>query len=103
AASRPPGAPAVTAVGADWGTVVARIPGRADELPVQGVSGSMPAFFDLRPERGRWIEPADDRAEGAEAVVVISHRVWLEWWGRSDRVIGSRVQLGPRSFRIVGV
>src|SRR5690606_18467943 len=68
-----------------------------------GVSGSMPAFFDLRPERGRWIEPVDDRAEGAEAVVVISHRVWHEWLGRSDEVIGTSVQLGPRSFRIIGV
>ena len=103
AANRPPGMSTVTAVSANWGTVVARIPGRADELPVQGVSGSMPAFFDLRPERGRWIEPADDRAEGAEAVVVISHRVWHEWLGRSDEVIGTSVQLGPRSFRIIGV
>src|SRR5690606_921823 len=33
AANRPPGMSTVTAVSANWGTVVARIPGRADELP----------------------------------------------------------------------
>lgn len=103
AASRPAEAPTVAAVSANWSTVIARIPGRADELPLQGVSGNMPAFFGLRPQQGRWIEPADDRAEGAEAVVVISDRMWREWFGRSDTAIGSRIRLGGTSFRIIGV
>lgn len=103
AASRPDAAAPVTAVSANWSTSVARVPGRADNLPLQGVSGNMPAFFGLRPQLGRWIEPADDRVDGTAPVVVISDRVWREWFGRSDAVIGTLIRLGDADFRIVGV
>ncbi len=64
-----------------------------------------PQYFDLfqvRPLIGRTFVDADD-ARGAEAVLMLSHRYWLEKFGGSDRVVGRIVQLNNRPHRIIGV
>ena len=46
---------------------------------------------------------ADDDLDGAEPVLVISHRLWRSRYGAARDVVGRRVQLGEQPFTIVGV
>ena len=64
-----------------------------------------PRYFDLfqvTPLIGRTFVDTDDAA-GAEAVLMLSHRYWLEKFGGHDTVVGRVVQLNNRPHRIVGV
>ncbi len=62
-------------------------------------------FFDVlgvHPVLGRALTPADDK-EGAEQVIVLSEGLWQRRYGASPEVIGHRVTLDDRAFRIVGI
>ncbi|MBI1874001.1 MAG: ABC transporter permease [Acidobacteria bacterium] len=48
---------------------------------------------------GRPFTPDDD----PDAVVVLSHSVWRQRFGRDPRIVGRDVELGGRSRRVVGV
>jgi hypothetical protein len=58
----------------DWLRTIARIPGRADEVAFQGLSGEAADVLGLRAQLGRWIVPADDRAQGTDDRT--SHYAW---------------------------
>jgi putative ABC transport system permease protein len=63
------------------------------------------AFFDVlgvTPLAGRALAPSDDK-EGSEDVLVISAGLWRRRYGASPGIVGRRVTLEGRSFRIVGV
>jgi predicted permease len=62
-------------------------------------------FFDVlgvKPLLGRSFAASDDK-EGSQDVLVISAGLWHRRYGASPDVIGRRVNLGGRPFRIVGV
>jgi predicted permease len=62
-------------------------------------------LFDVvgvAPALGRPLLPAD-ALDGAEAVVVISHRVWQSRFGGAPGVVGDEVRLAGRPARVVGV
>jgi len=62
-------------------------------------------FFDVLGVRailGRTITRADD-VDGAENVIVISHRLWQRRYGGSREILGRIVRLGEQPFTIVGV
>ena len=56
----------------------------------------------VRPERGRLLR-ADDDAPGAERVVVLAHRMWVNEFGRAEDVVGRSLRLRGQSYSIVGV
>jgi putative ABC transport system permease protein len=63
------------------------------------------AFFEVlgvRPVLGRTLTPSDDK-DGAENVIVLSHRLWQRRFGESREVIGRRVTVDDRPFTIIGV
>jgi putative ABC transport system permease protein len=63
-------------------------------------------YFDLlgvKPERGRFIRADEDVVPLGAAVVVISHRFWMNHFAGADSAIGSKLQLGDRVFTVVGV
>ena len=66
--------------------------------------GVTPLYFAVLgvPIRGRAFTDADDRA-GAEAVAILSDRMWTRAFGRDPDVIGSRVDATPKPLRIVGI
>lgn len=83
-------------------------------LPLGEREGSRPAkitlasanFFSLlgvRPALGRFFVAGEDVAPRGEAVVVLSHRVWERDYGSSDGVLGARVVIAGRPFRVIGV
>lgn len=66
------------------------------------VSGSYFSFFGARPERGRLLQPGDDRP-GAEPVVVASHFFWKGTLGGDPGAIGRPLRLNGQTFTLVGV
>jgi predicted permease len=82
---------------------VARVPGRADQVLIQGFSGNVARLFDLHTQAGRWINEDDDRAQGSEPVAVISDWLWREWFHGAPTAIGASMRLGPTTFRVAGI
>ena len=73
----------------------------AEPLETLGVT---PLYFGVLgvPIRGRAFTDEDERP-GAEAVAIISDRLWARAFGRRLDVIGSVVTATPRSLRIIGI
>jgi len=55
-----------------------------------------------RPHLGRALQPGDSRP-GAEAVVVLSHRLWREQFGSDPDVLGRTVLMNGRPRTVVGI
>ena len=73
-------------------------------LQARGVSVS-PEFFpgvSARPLLGRLFLPADYLA-GKQGVVILSHGLWQQKLGGNLSVIGTVLQIGGKSYTIVGV
>jgi putative ABC transport system permease protein len=66
------------------------------------VTGGFFEVLGLRPLLGRTITRTDD-VDGAENVLVISHRLWQRRYGGSREVLGRIVRLSEQPFTIVGV
>jgi predicted permease len=97
--------PAVVSVAADGGIwpVTVQIPGKAERIRANAISGGYARLLDVPPQAGRWIAPDDDTAVAAR-VAVVSDRLWREWFGADRDVIGHatlKINLVP--FTIVGV
>ena len=63
-------------------------------------------YFDVlgvAAAQGRLISPADDRANGADRVAVVSFRLWQRRFAGDARVIGTTVKLDGRDFVLIGV
>jgi predicted permease len=85
-----------------WDTTV-QVPGRAEQLSPYLISGSLSRVFGLTAQVGRWIEPEDD-VETSAGVVVISDRMWREWFGASREVIGRvTIHVNKQTFTVIGV
>ena len=66
------------------------------------VSGNYFQLFQLSPERGRLLTPADDR-DGAPPVAVMSYAAWQNQFQSSPSIVGSTVLLDSKPVTIVGV
>jgi len=63
-------------------------------------------YFDelgIQPFLGRFFGPAEDDQPGANAVVVISHRLWRDRFASDPNVLGRQVKLNGYPFTVVGV
>ncbi len=63
------------------------------------------AFFEtlgVTAEVGRVLQ-RDDYLGGAEGAVVLSHRVWSNWFGEDRAVLGTAITLNEHPFVVVGV
>ncbi len=69
----------------------------------QYVSGAMFASFGLRPALGRLLTEDHDRAAGAHPDAVLSYDYWTRRFAQNPDVLGSRLQMGDKLYRIVGV
>jgi predicted permease len=75
----------------------------AREMPVGVVSASFFGFFAAPPALGRYFLPAEDRTPEGAAIAVLSYPMWqVQYGGRRD-VLGSRIQIGPIVYTVVGV
>ena len=62
-------------------------------------------YFDVmgvKPARGRFLLPDEDRAPGGAGVAVISHQLWQRRFGGGE-VVGRQVSINGHPFTVVGV
>jgi len=77
--------------------------GTADKRTVGLVSGNYFRVLQIAPSLGRLIMPADDVAELASPVVVLSDAFWRARFDADPGVVGRTVLINGTSFDIVGV
>jgi predicted permease len=70
---------------------------------VQLVSGEFFGVLGVQPILGRAFTPEEDRVQGANPVVVISHGFWQREFGGEASVLGSTIRVGPGTLRVLGV
>lgn len=75
----------------------------AREMQIATVSASFFEFFDAPPEIGRYFTAAEDQTPSGEAVAVISHAMWETDYGLRRSVLGTKMQIGPVTYSIIGV
>ena len=80
----------------DRGGTVATVMGEA-------VTGGAFALLGIEPQLGRAIQPEDDVARGGHPVVMLSHGYWQRAFGGDPQVVGRTLQMGRRSYTIIGV
>ena len=81
-----------------------QVPGRAERLEVEGISGAYAAVLSLSPQAGRWLTRDDNRSAADEKVAVISDAIWRGWFGAAPSVVGAEsLRIDGVRFRIVGV
>jgi hypothetical protein len=76
--------------------------GAAEQIPGANVTG---AFFEVMATpslHGRVIRDDDDR-EGARAVVVLSHALWVRRFGSNAAIVGQQVQIDGQPREVIGV
>jgi putative ABC transport system permease protein len=73
------------------------------EMGVGAVSASFFKFFDAPPAIGRYFGPAEDAAPNGAAVAVASYARWQTQYGGRKDILGTKVQIGPVLYTIIGV
>ncbi|MEX2271086.1 MAG: FtsX-like permease family protein [Vicinamibacterales bacterium] len=82
--------------------VLAHTEGHAERVEAEYVSGGHAAVFNLRPQAGRFITRDDDR--GVQRTIVISDRIWREWFGADRSVVEKTfIKINDDTFLVVGV
>ena len=76
--------------------------GEAARLPVAEVSASLFSVLRVRPEIGRTFA-ADENTPGKTKVVILSHGLWEQRFGRDASVIGRRIMLDGVAHEVIGV
>jgi macrolide transport system ATP-binding/permease protein len=77
--------------------------GKGSNVYCHMISGSYFGLLGTTPAMGRLITPEDDRAEGAGAVIVLSHAFWQAKLGADPAVIGRVLTLNNAPFTVIGI
>ncbi len=67
------------------------------------VSGQYFPTLDVQPTVGRLLQPADDRAPGANPVVVLSYAYWQDAFDTRREIVGDVLRVNGQPLTIVGV
>ena len=67
------------------------------------VSANYFPMLGVSPRVGRFFRPEEDVEPMGAAVVVLSYGFWTRQFDRSERAIGSTLDLGDRQFTVIGV
>jgi predicted permease len=102
-ADPPPAIARLGAIAAFNNPVVAWMPGRAERLGAEVVSSGCLLALDLVPQAGRLFAFEDDVPDAAP-VVIISDRLWREWFDGDREIVGhTTLRLNGVSSTVVGV
>jgi len=75
----------------------------AREMHIGAVSSTFFGFFDAPPALGRYFNASEDQPPAGAPVAVLSYGYWeTNYNGRPD-VLGSKIQIGPTIYTIIGV
>jgi putative ABC transport system permease protein len=76
----------------------------AEQLRIQSVSANLFSMLGVRPVRGRLFTAAEDLASAhSDSVLVISYRLWQNWFAGDPNIIGRRVMINSLPRTIIGV
>ena len=76
--------------------------GAVDRLRAWNVSAEFFRTLKVTPALGRDFEPDDDNP-GAPPVLQITYGLWQRWFGANPAILGGALDIGGRSFTIIGV
>ena len=74
---------------------------RNEEVDAQAVSSEVLPLLRVQPVRGRVFTYEEDSKD--EHVALISYRVWQNWFGGDEGVLGKQLQVNSRPFTVIGV
>lgn len=69
----------------------------------QAVSGNYFSMLDMKMAVGRPIQPHEDTVQGRDAVVVLSHSLWMRRFGGDPNIVNRDVVLNGKLYTVVGV
>jgi putative ABC transport system permease protein len=72
------------------------------QIQIGQVTGGYFEVFGVKAERGRFINPNDDKA-GAPFVVVLSYPLWQRQFSGDQQIIGKTIPLSGNTYTIIGV
>src|SRR6185503_6242141 len=75
----------------------------AREMRIGAVSASFFGFFDAPPALGRYFTVAEDTPPDGAPVVVLSYAMWQAQYGGRRDVLGTKIQIGPIIYTVIGV
>jgi len=78
-------------------------PGGGEAIQMGAASGNFFAVLEARPALGRFFTMDEDRAPGANPVVVLSHRFWGRRFEGDSSIVGKSVVLNGTPFTVLGV
>ncbi len=100
----PPASISAAAGVAFSGAYLIKQPGRAEYVLSERISGQYARLFDLRAQVGRWLADEDNTGVAGRDVVVISDRLWREWFDARPDVAGREaLNLNGTPHTVVGV
>jgi len=74
---------------------------RTEEVDAQIASDELLPTLGVQPVRGRVFTQEEDKDD--VRVVVISYRLWQDWFGGEGTVIGRQLQVNSKPFTVIGV
>ncbi|MEP6496087.1 MAG: ABC transporter permease [bacterium] len=73
------------------------------DMQVGAVSASFFQFFDAPPVLGRYFTTVEDATPTGTPVTVLSYAFWERNFGRRADALGTKVQIGPTIYTVIGV
>ena len=74
-----------------------------EEIAVQDVSPNLFSLLGVNAAMGRVFVPAQDSAEGADLVALLSFELWQRRYGGDPNILGSKIVLDDKPRTVVGV
>ena len=85
-------------------TVLTQLVGEAPRrLFAEVVTGNYFDVLGIRPVRGRFFLPEEDKTPGASPVLVLAHAAWQTRFGGAEDIVGQTVRIGSVTFTVIGV
>jgi len=78
-------------------------PGGGEPVHMSAVSGNLFEVLGARTALGRFFTMAEDRAPGADPVVVLSHAFWKTRFDADSGIIGKPIVLNGSPFTVLGI
>jgi predicted permease len=78
-------------------------PGGGEPVHMSAVSGNLFEVLGARTALGRFFTMAEDRAPGADPVVVLSHTFWKTRFDADSGIVGKPIVLNGSPFTVLGI
>jgi putative ABC transport system permease protein len=90
---------------AAYTTLIATLQGADEPERIVGEAVSAPYFtlLGVSPAHGRGFTPEEDAVPNRDAVVILSDGLWRRRFGADPSILNRTIQLGARSYTIVGI